>query len=109
MWNRVAVRWQFAAGCFVFCRRDGFEAIGGFDTRYFAGDEVILSIRLRRWGRRQGRGFVVIDAPAVATSARKAQWYSPLQHLATMLMVVLCPPVLRSRRLMWFWYRRPRR
>ena len=45
--------------------------------------------------------------PPVATSSRKAEWFSPAQHLLTMLMVVLCPPVMRSRRLMWFWYRRP--
>ncbi len=106
-WNWLA-RWlQLAAGCFVFVRRDAFEAIGGFDTRYFAGDEVILSRRLRRWGRAHGRPFVIVENPPVATSARKAEWFSPAQHLLTMLMVVLCPPVMRSRRLMWFWYRRP--
>ncbi len=109
LWDFASRRWQLAAGCFVFARRDGFDAIGGFDTRYFAGDEVIFSARLRDWGRVRGRAFVVIDAPPVMTSTRKAEWFSPLQHLATMLMVVLCPPVMRSRRLMWFWYRRPRK
>ena len=107
VWNRLA-RWlTLAAGCFVFVRRDAFEAIGGFDTRYYAGDEVILSRRLRRWGRAHGRSFVLIEEPPVATSARKAAWFSPTQHLVTVLMVVLFPPVMRSRRLMWFWYRRP--
>ncbi len=106
-WNRLARWMNLAAGCFVFVRRDAFEAVGGFDTRYFAGDEVILSRRLRRWGRAQGRPFVIIDDSPVATSSRKAEWFSPAQHLLTMLMVVVCPPVMRSRRLMWFWYRRP--
>lgn len=108
LWNRVAARFRLAAGCFVFVRRDAFEAVGGFDTRLYAGDEVILSRRLRRWGRKQGRPFVVIADPPVHTSARKAHWFSPAQHLLTMLMVVVFPPVMRSRRLMWFWYRRPR-
>ena len=107
-WNRLS-RWlTLAAGCFVFVRRDAFETIGGFDTRYYAGDEVILSRRLRRWGRTHGRAFTIIEDPPVATSARKAVWFSPAQHLLTVLMVVLFPPVMRSRRLMWFWYRRPR-
>jgi glycosyltransferase involved in cell wall biosynthesis len=106
-WNRLARWMRLAAGCFVFVRRDAFEAVGGFDTRYFAGDEVILSRRLSRWGRAQGRPFVIIDDPPVATSARKAEWFSPGWHLLTLLMVVLCPPVMRSRRLMWFWYWRP--
>lgn len=108
-WNRVSRRFGWAAGCFVFARRDGFEAIGGFDERLFAGDEVFFSRRLRRWGRARGRAFVVLDAPRVRTSTRKAYWFSPLQHLLTMLLVVLCPWAMRSRRLMGFWYRRPGR
>lgn len=108
-WNRLARWMRLAAGCFVFVRRDVFEAVGGFDTRYFAGDEVILSRRLLRWGRVHGRAFVIIDDPPVATSARKAEWFSPGWHVLTLLMVVLFPPVMRSRRLMWFWYWRPGR
>lgn len=109
LWNRLAARWSLAAGCFLFVRRDAFEAVGGFDERYYAGDEVILSRRLQRWGKRQGRPFIVIQEPAVRSSARKAQWFSPLQHLLTTAMVILFPPVMRSRRLMWFWYHRPER
>ena len=106
-WNAVAARFSFAAGCFVFVRRDAFEAVGGFDERYYAGDEVILSRRLKRWGRQHGHAFVVLREPAVSTSARKAHWFSPAQHVLTTLIVLLCPPAMRSRRLMWFWYRRP--
>jgi hypothetical protein len=83
--------------------------VGGFDTRYYAGDEVLLSRALQRWGRARSRSFVVLEVPPVRTSARKAHWFSPTQHLLTMAMVLLCPPVMRSRRLMWFWYRRPGR
>lgn len=107
LWNFVARRLSFAAGCFVFVRRDAFEAIGGFDERYYAGDEVLLSRRLRRWGGKRGRRFVLIEQPPVETSERKAYWFTPGQHLLVTLMVILCPPVMRSRRLMWFWYRRP--
>lgn len=107
-WNAVAARFSFAAGCFVFVRRDAFDAVGGFDERYYAGDEVLLSRRLKRWGRQHGREFVVLHEPAVSTSARKAHWFSPAQHVLTTLIVLLCPPAMRSRRLMWFWYRRPR-
>jgi glycosyltransferase involved in cell wall biosynthesis len=109
VWNRLAAWFLFVAGCFVFVRRDAFDAVGGFDERYYAGDELILSRRLRRWGRVHGRDFVIIAEPRVLTSARKARWFSPAQHLLTIAMVMLCPPVMRSRRLMWFWYRRPPR
>lgn len=107
-WNRLAAWGRLAAGCFVFVRRDAFAAVGGFDERYYAGDEVLLSVHLKRWARSQGREFVVIREPRVDSSARKARWFSPLHHFATVLLVLLCPPAMRSRRLMWFWYRRPR-
>lgn len=106
LWNGLSRRLRWAAGCFVFARRDAFEAIGGFDERLYAGDEVGLSRALRRWGRSRGREFVIIEQPPVITSARKAQWFGPWQHLL-MLLIALFPLALRSRRLMWFWYRRP--
>lgn len=108
LWNAVARRLSLAAGCFVFVRRDAFEAVGGFDERVYAGDEVLLSRRLKRWGRARGRAFVIIAEPPVRTSARKADWFTPGQHLLTTLLVLLFPPALRWRRLMWFWYTRPR-
>lgn len=106
LWNGLSRRLRWAAGCFVFARRDAFEAVGGFDERLYAGDEIGLSRALRRWGRSQGREFVIIEQPAVITSARKAHWFGPWQHLLT-LLIALFPPALRWRRLMWFWYRRP--
>jgi glycosyltransferase involved in cell wall biosynthesis len=58
---------RFAAGCFVFCRRDAFEAVGGFDETVFAGEEIVLSRALKR------RGPFVILRESVITSPRKLQ------------------------------------
>jgi glycosyltransferase involved in cell wall biosynthesis len=63
-----AMRW--AAGCFVFCRRDAFDAVGGFDEAYYASEEIHISRALGRKGR-----FVVLRE-AVTTSGRKTQTYS---------------------------------
>jgi len=57
LWNRIAKRFSLAAGCFIFCRRDAFEAIGGFDTKVYAAEEILLVRRLKRWGKRQGMRF----------------------------------------------------
>lgn len=65
MWNAIAHGVGWAAGCFVFVRRDAFEAVGGFDERYFAAEEIVLSRALRRKGR-----FVILREPVV-TSGRK--------------------------------------
>ncbi len=58
---------RLAAGCFVFCRRDAFEAVGGFDETVFAGEEIVLSRALKR------RGPFVILRESVLTSPRKLE------------------------------------
>jgi fumarate hydratase, class II len=107
LWNRLAGRLHLAAGCFVFATREAFEGVGGFSEQVYAGEEIFFSRRMKRWGRRHGQPFRVLDAPPVLTSGRKAQWYAPSQHLLVVTMVLLFPLALRSRRLCWFWYRRP--
>ena len=62
----TTMRWlRLAAGCFVFCRRADFEAVGGFDERHYAGEEIMLSLALRRRGR-----FVILRS-RLLTSPRK--------------------------------------
>ncbi|MCC5868774.1 MAG: glycosyltransferase [Gammaproteobacteria bacterium] len=107
-WNAISRRLRLAAGCFVFCTREAFEAVEGFNDRLYAGEEVFLSRRLARWGARQNQPFEVLDRPAVVTSARKVQWFSRWQHLAAVATVLVFPLALRSRRLSWFWYTRPK-
>jgi hypothetical protein len=56
---------RLAAGCFLFCRREALEAAGGWDERHFAGEEIMLSLALRRQGE-----FVMLR-DRVVTSPRK--------------------------------------
>jgi len=65
-WVLMQMRWaRMAAGCFFFARRDAFDAVGGFDERHFAGEEIMLSWALRRHGRME------ILPEHVVTSSRK--------------------------------------
>lgn len=107
-WNGVSRRLHVAAGAFIFCLREGFEAVGGFNEAVYASEEVWLSRRLRAWGRRRGQAFIILDTPVV-TSGRKLEWYSPLQQFALLLMLLVFPFAVRFRSLSGFWYRRPRR
>lgn len=66
---------RIAPGCFLFCTRDAFEALGGFDERYFAGEDVAISRALAAHGR-----FVILREP-VRTSARKLRTFSLYEHL----------------------------
>jgi len=65
-WVLMQMGWfRMAAGCFFFARRDAFDAVGGFDERHFAGEEIMLSWALRRHGRME------ILPEHVVTSSRK--------------------------------------
>lgn len=107
VWNGLSRRFRLAAGCFVLARADLHHAIGGFDERLYAGDEIWYSRTLRRAGRRQGLEFRILAVPPVVSSARKVHWYAPWQHALVLLTFLLFPWAGRFRRLSWFWYRRP--
>lgn len=97
----LSMRWmRWAAGCFVFARRDAFEAAGGFDEQFYASEEIHFSRALKRLGR-----FVVLREQ-VLTSGRKAEKFS---RWATIKMLVPLlargPDGAKSRELTReFWY-----
>lgn len=89
----------WAAGCFVFARRDAFEAAGGFDERHFAGEEIMLSVALKRRGR-----FVILRE-AVTTSGRKFADRSFAETMGLIFRLgVRGMSGVRSREATMFWY-----
>lgn len=89
----------WAAGCFLFVRREVFQRAGGFDERYFASEEIHLSRAIKRFGR-----FVILR-DNVLTSARKAEHYS-LAHSLWLTLRMAWPGSLRRREGLEFWYTR---
>jgi glycosyltransferase involved in cell wall biosynthesis len=83
---------RLVGGCFLFCRRDVFQAIGGFSERYYAAEEIVFIQALKRKGQ-----FVVPPAPVV-TSARKIRAYSCWEILGTLLGLALRGPKSFQRR-----------
>ncbi|MEP6906895.1 MAG: glycosyltransferase [Pseudoxanthomonas sp.] len=95
---------RIAPGCFVFCTRLAFDAAGGFDTRYYAGEDVAFSRALARQGR-----FVVLRE-TVRTSARKLRTFSAFEHLRLALRFAWRGRrVLQSRDALGLWYGERRR
>jgi glycosyltransferase involved in cell wall biosynthesis len=89
---------RWAAGCFVFCTRRTFEAVGGFDERLYAAEEIAFSLAVRRVGR------MVLVCPAVVTSARKFRTHSA-RELTRMTMAALhLGRRMRSREHLHLWY-----
>ena len=107
LWNQVSKRFHYAAGSFFYCRRDGFDAVGGFDESVYAGEEVWLAKRLKKWGKKCGLEFRIILDPPIVTSGRKSDWYSDWDFVVQVTVVMLFPWATRSRRLCNMWYRRP--
>lgn len=107
LWERISRLTRTAAGSYLFCTREAFQAVGGFDETLYAGEELSLSRRLRRWGRAQGRRFEIVDTPPARTSARKLEWYSGPRIIGWMLFLTIFPFAVRWRRLCGFWYERP--
>ena len=91
---------RWAAGSFVFCTRAAFEAVGGFDEEYFAGEEIYTSNKLKTQGR-----FIVLRE-TIVTSARKVHGRSFWELNAINLKLMLGGPRgLRDRSKLDFWYR----
>jgi glycosyltransferase involved in cell wall biosynthesis len=63
------------AGCFVFCSHAAFHAVGGFDERLYAAEEIAFGRALRR------EGPVVTLAETVLTSGRKLRTHSVWEAL----------------------------
>lgn len=95
---------RLASGCFLFCTREAFEAVGGFDETLFGAEEAAMSRALRRHGR-----FVVLRE-FVTTSGRKLRAYSAREIIGLLARLALTGPrSLRRREGLAVWYgeRRP--
>lgn len=106
-WNFLSRTFRLAAGCFVYSRRDDFEACGGFSENVYASEEIWLSRCLKRIGKQNKRNFRIINEPKAITSARKLTWFSHTQQLVLLLVLLFFPFVVRYKWACGYWYKRP--
>lgn len=106
LWIFLSKTFKWACGAYVFCTREAFLETGGFDERYYASEEIHFSRALRRWGRKRGQRFVILDEP-ILTSARKQEWYSTRELLLMTLGILFHSRRLQNRDACHMWYRRP--
>ena len=83
----------------MFCTRQAFEAIGGFDEKLFGAEELIFSKALKQQGP-----FIMLRE-SVRTSARKLRIYSGREHLRIIWRLLLRGrKVVYDRDAMHMWY-----
>ena len=104
-WHWLSLKFNWACGAYLFCRRDAFMDVGGFDERYYCSEEIHLSGALKRWGRKRNAPMVILPQ-TLTTSARKMDWYGPWFILGQFLRL-LVPGAMRQRRNCELWYERP--
>ena len=88
LWLRLA---GIAGGAFLFCTRDAFEAVGGFDERLFGAEDAALSWAFKREGR-----FVVLWG-FVVTSGRRMRGVRGMLMIGTLVRIGFFPKTLRQR------------
>ncbi|WP_328796917.1 glycosyltransferase [Luteimonas deserti] len=88
-----------APGCFLFCSRAAFDAVGGFDPAWYAGEDIAMSRALARQGR-----FVILRE-TVRTSGRKLAHASAWRQLGLLLRFARRGTgMLRDRDALDLWY-----
>ncbi|MHC4479797.1 MAG: glycosyltransferase [Planctomycetota bacterium] len=108
LWTFLARVCRWAAGSYVFCRRDAFRDIGGFDERFYASEEIHFSRALSRWGWRRGLDVIILSEPVI-TSARKVEWFTRRHLLGAAFGLLIDPSRLYSREGCELWYARPQK
>ena len=91
----------------VFCRREDFERVGGYDERRAFGEDVQLLVDLRRLGRSRGQRLVRLRRVKATASLRKfdehGDWHF-LTDLLRLLPLMLWRPGASTEYAQRYWY-----
>jgi glycosyltransferase involved in cell wall biosynthesis len=102
----VAFRWRrLLSGAFIFIEAAAFRKLGGFSREAFAGEDLELSLRLKKVAKETGRRFVILHRHPVVTSARRVRPFTIGAHIRFLFYVVFDPHhVTTSRDAAHIWY-----
>ena len=106
LWNLLSRLRRLVAGSFILVRAEAFREVGGFDMRYFAGEELDLAVRLQKQvGRRERQRTVILHRHPLVTSGRKFGLYGNAVMLRFFVRLVFRPfRTTRSREACAMWY-----
>ena len=91
----------------VFCRREDFETVGGYDERRYFGEDVQFFVDLKKLGRGRGQGLVRLRSVKAISSCRKfdshGDWHY-FTELFKLLPLMVKSPNATSEFAERFWY-----
>jgi glycosyltransferase involved in cell wall biosynthesis len=105
LWNGISRSLSWMAGSFIFCEAAAFRECGGFSKELFAGEEIDLSIRLKRIARKRRKRIVILRQHPLVTSARKLHLYTFREHFGFLIKASLFRNrTLSNRDACFTWY-----
>ena len=75
-WNALSRVARLMAGSFIFYERAAFQAVGGFSRDLYAKEEIDLSQKLKRFGRKHRKKLIILKRHPLLTSSRKMRLYT---------------------------------
>lgn len=91
----------------VFCRREDFEAVGGYREDMLVAEDVDFMMRMKRLGRKRGAKFMRLPKARAITSTRKFDRHGDWHYVPLMFKVPFGYLFARNavRRTVWdYWY-----
>ena len=91
----------------VFCRREDFEVVGGYDESRRVAEDVAFLLALRRLGRRRGQRLVRVRSAKAVASTRKFDDHGDWHFFSTMLALpamMLVRPRRAEATIERYWY-----
>lgn len=106
VWNYISRIFKTPAGAYVYCLRNAWKDVGGFDERFYVTEEGWFGLKLNSWCKCRNLKFHIISSHPVTTSSRKLQWYSTWQTIKQ-AKLLLMPWKTMNRKHCDVWYTRP--
>lgn len=98
-------------GGVVFCRREDFIELGGYDESRLYAEDVDFLLKLKRFGRRRGQRFERLQGVKAVASARKFDRHGDWHYFSGMLRFAwggLFDRASLQRLIRTYWYDDPR-
>lgn len=109
LWNLFSKTFKIGAGCFIFCQKQVFDEIEGFNENLYASEELYFCLNLKKWAKKHNKKVFIIHDISIVSSARKFEWFKPWQFWGLIIMIFFLPLFGFSKKMTQkWWYERPK-
>lgn len=107
-WNTISKNFNWAAGCYIFCKKEYFQLSEGFNEAVYASEEIWFFKRIKKIAKRKNKKVRILSGHSIETSDRKFEWFSTSAIALQILLFALFPFLCRYKFFCFLWYLRPK-